>query len=452
MIPKSSSIRTFESHRLFVAATLVGAVVAVIAHDRLIPFDVPKFGLFRFGIDALVYRAGGATVWTSEPLYAYDLIGELPFTYPPFAAVVFAPLGLVSEATTHLIFWLGNLALIYLIVRYCWMHLGFRDDRSLRVVSAALTVIVTWLEPVRMTIWLGQINLVLLALVLFDLGRGERSRLRGIGVGIATGIKMTPGLFLVHLALTRQWRALATAAATAAATVAVGFVVLFSDAAQYWFGAISDSSRIGDITSGANQSLRASVPRWFGLAEPSTLLWILVAGAVGVAGLLVAAAAHRRGLPLLGLIVCGLTAPLVSPFSWGHHWVWLLPLFVVCLDVALRATSPLAWLLPAVAALPQIAWFWVAPDDVYAIGTFMLPPSSRLEAVAFQTVYPTTGVLVIVVVALLLKFCDFPHITSRSRTDDETGVDAPVRSHLQEPVPTPHKGAPTRRPADVMER
>ncbi|NIL82164.1 glycosyltransferase 87 family protein [Rhodococcoides kroppenstedtii] len=452
MIPKSSSIRTFESHRVFVAATIVGAVVAVIAHDRLIPFDVPKFGLFRFGIDALVYRAGGATVWTSAPLYAHDLVGELPFTYPPFAAVVFAPLGLVSEATTHLIFWLGNLVLIYLIVRFCWLHLGFRDDRSLHVVSAALTVIVTWLEPVRMTIWLGQINLALLALVLFDLGRGERSRLRGIGVGIATGIKMTPGLFLIHLGLTRQWGALVTAVVTAAATVVVGFVVLFSDAATYWFGAISDSSRIGDITSGANQSLRASVPRWFGVADSNTVAWILVAAVVAIAGLLVAAAAHRRGLPLLGLIVCGLTAPLISPFSWGHHWVWLLPLFLVCVDVALRSSSPLAWLLPAVAALPQIAWFWVAPGDVYAIGTFMLPPSSRLEGVAFQTVYPTTGVLVIVVVALVLRFCDFPHITSRSRSDDETGVDALTGSHLHEPVPTPHNARATRRPADVMER
>ncbi|KQU39269.1 DUF2029 domain-containing protein [Rhodococcus sp. BP-316] len=428
MILKKSDDRTFGSHRIFVALTVIGAAVALVAHDRLIPFDVPKFGLFRFGIDALVYRAGGATVLDSSPLYAHDLVGELPFTYPPFAALVFAPLGAMSTATTNIVFWLGNIALLYLIVRSCWMVLGFRDDRSLRIVSAALSIVFTWLEPVRMTIWLGQINLVLLALVLWDLSRPEGSRLRGIGVGIATGIKMTPGLFLVHLALTRQWRALVVGVVTAAATVVLGFVVLFSDAVTYWFGAISDSSRIGDISSGANQSLRASIPRWFGMTEAPTLLWIVIAGAVCVAGLLVGAAAHRRGLPLLGLIVIGLTAPLVSPFSWGHHWVWLLPLVIVCMDVALRASNPLAWLLPLVASLPQIAWFWVAPGDVYAIGTFMLPPSNRLEGVVLQTVYPTTGVLVLVVVAVILRTCDVGHITKRSRTGDETVVSTPSPS------------------------
>ncbi|MGB3769779.1 MAG: glycosyltransferase 87 family protein [Rhodococcus sp. (in: high G+C Gram-positive bacteria)] len=404
--------------------SVVGAIAAVIAHDRLIPLDAPKFGLFSFGIDALVYRAGGATVLSPDPLYAGNLVGELPFTYPPFAALVFAPLGILSVATTDIVFWLGNIVLLYVILRSCWTYLGFRVDRSLRIVCVAQSVIFTWLEPVRMTIWLGQINLALLALVLWDLTRPEGSRLRGIGVGIATGIKMTPGLFLVHLALTKQWRALIVGAGVAAASVAVGFVVLFSDAVTYWFGAMSDSSRIGDITSGANQSIRGSLPRWFGLDHTPTWLWLLVAGAVGVGGLLVAAAAHRRGLTLLGLIVCGLTAPMVSPFSWGHHWVWLVPLVVVCLDVALRASTPLAWLLPIVATLPHVAWFWVAPDDVYAIGTFMLPPSNAFEAAVLQTVYPTVGVLVIVVVALMLRTCDFRHITDRSRTDDEPVVNA----------------------------
>ncbi|WP_052493159.1 glycosyltransferase 87 family protein [Rhodococcus sp. MEB064] len=422
MILRKSDDRTFGSHRIFVALTVLGAAIAVFAHDRLIPFDVPKFGLFQFGIDALVYRAGGATVLGPEPLYAGNLVGELPFTYPPFAALVFAPLGVMSTTTTHLLFWLGNIVLLYFIVRSCWLFLGFRDDRSLRIVCLSLSVIFTWLEPIRMTIWLGQINLVLLALVLWDLTRPEGSRLRGIGVGIATGIKMTPGLFLIHLALTRQWKALLIGAVTAAVSVVLGFVVLFSDAVTYWFGAISDSSRIGDIGSGANQSLRASIPRWFGFDEAPVLLWVVIAGAVGVAGLLVAAAAHRKGLPLLGLIVCGLTAPLVSPFSWGHHWVWLLPLLIVCMDVALRASNPVAWLLPLLASLPQIAWFWVAPDNVYAIGTFMLPPSNRLEAVALQTVYPTTGVVVIVVVAVILRTCDFRHITKRSRTGDDAVV------------------------------
>lgn len=424
--PKNPPQRSFSSQRGVVVLSVIGAIVALVAHDRLIPFGTPKFGLFEFGIDASVYRAGGATVLDSTRLYAGALVGELPFTYPPFAALLFAPLGLLADATTHLVFWLGNLALIYLVVRWCWIHLGYRDDRSLRIVSAALAVVFTWLEPIRMTVWLGQINLVLLALVLWDLGRPEGSRLRGLGAGIATGIKMTPGLFLVHLALTRQWRALAIGAATAATSVVLGFVVLFSDAAAFWFGTISDSTRIGDITSGANQSLRGAIPRWFGLDEPSVALWIAVTAVVAVGSLLVAAAAHRRGLTLLGLTVCGLTTPLVSPFSWGHHWVWFLPLTILSLDLALRARRRLVWILPLAVTLPQIAWFHLFPGGVYAIGTFMLPPSSDIEAVLLQTVYPITALVAIVGIGVTLRICDFRHITTRSRTGDESTFSARV--------------------------
>lgn len=417
-------LRTFASHKVFVGLSVLGALIALVAHDRLIPFDVPKFGLFQFGIDAHVYRAGGATVLNSSSLYAGNLVGELPFTYPPFAAIVFAPLALISTAGTDLLFGVGNMVLLFLIVRWSWKSLGFRDDRYLAAVSVSLALVATWLEPVRMTIWLEQINLALLALILWDLARPEGSRLRGIGVGIATGIKMTPGLFLIHLLLTRQWRAAVIGIAVTASTIALGFVVLYSDAATYWFGAVSDSSRIGDIGSGANQSLRAALPRWFDTDSVPIPLWLAVAGIVAVLGLVVAADAHRKGMPLLGLVVCGITAPLVSPFSWGHHWVWFLPLAVVCLDVALRSTRWIAWLLPVAAVIPQFAWFWVDPTGVYVIGTFMLRASSWIEFVMFTTAYPLTGLIVLVTVAVTLRTCDLRHITKGSRTGHEPTVDA----------------------------
>jgi alpha-1,2-mannosyltransferase len=40
-----------------------------------------------------------------------------------------------------------------------------------------------------------------------------------------------------------------------------------------------------------------------------------------------------------GLMACALTALLISPISWDHHWVWIAPGAVLLLDAGLRAAS-----------------------------------------------------------------------------------------------------------------
>lgn len=171
-------------------------------------------------------------------------------------------------------------------------------------------------------------------------GSRTRRRLRGAGVGIATGIKLTPAIFIVHLLLTRQFRAAATATATAACTVLVGLLVAPRDTLDYWSGTFLESDRIGVVASQMNQSVNGLLVRLSGIAEPPFLLWLTLALATAALGLGLAARAHRRGMPLLGLTLCGLTGAAVSPISWSHHWVWFVPLVVITLcSVPLRARS-----------------------------------------------------------------------------------------------------------------
>lgn len=394
--------RSFRAHRVVVALSVVAAVVALIAHDRLIPLDTPLFGLFQNAVDAGVYRAGGMTVLHGTPLYDGNLIDDLPFTYPPFAALIFAPLGLMSMVTTKLLFWVGNLVLVYIAVRLCWRHLGYANDAWLTVVSASLAVVFTWLEPVRMTIWFGQINLLLMVAVLWDLTHPEGSRLRGVATGLAAGTKLTPGLFVVYLAATRQWRAAVTAALATLMTVVAGFVVIPGDAARYWFTAVSESTRIGAPSSGANQSIRGALPRWMETVDPPVLLWAACVLVVGATGIAVAVVAHRRGHVLLGLTITGLTAPMVSPFSWGHHWVWFVPLIVLTTDLAIRRL-PAFWVLPVALSAPLACWYHTYPDGVRAIGTFMLPPPSFVVGVVIQSAYPLTYLAVLIGAAIALR-------------------------------------------------
>lgn len=420
--------RTLPSHPLFLGTLAVLAATVVVLHDRVIPFGAPLWGLFRHSLDLLVYRSGGATVLADAGLYDRALHGGMWWTYPPFAAVLFAPLRLFSPEMTTLLGHLVNVVALYLVVLLSWRLLGYRSGRSLHIATALLTVGLSWLEPVRTTIWLGQVNLLLMLLILWDLGRPEGSRIRGIGVGIAAGIKLTPALFIVHLLLTRQWRAAATAVAGFAATVAVGCVVIFSDSWAYWTGVIWHSTRIGETRWAANQSASGVLARLLGVAEPPRLLWLAVAAALAALGLAAAYLAHRRGLQLLATTMVGLTSCAVSPFSWGHHWVWFVPLLILAADRALRAARATAWFVPVALAVPLLCWSHRFPDGVYAIGLFMVPTSPVLAPI-FQSVYPLLFVVTAAAVLVSLlrdgrstpesrpgMSCDLPHITVGSQT------------------------------------
>ncbi|MGW6695139.1 glycosyltransferase 87 family protein [Rhodococcus sp. NPDC054953] len=419
--------RTLPARPWFLGVLAVLAAATVVAHDRVIPLGQPLWGFFRNGLDLLVYRSGGATVLTDAGLYDHALHGGMWWTYPPFSAVIFAPLRLFSPEMTTLLGYLVNFVALYLVVLLCWRQLGYRANRTLYVATGLLTVVLSVIEPVRTTIWLGQVNLLLMLLIVWDLGRPDGSRLRGIGVGIAAGIKLTPALFVVHLLLTRQWRAAATAVAGFAATVAVGCVVIFSDSRAYWTGVIWHSTRIGETAWPANQSASGVLARWLHLAEPPRLLWLGVAVALAGLGLAAALLAHRRGHALLAVTLCGLTSCAVSPFSWGHHWVWFVPLLILAMDRALRSGRAVAWLLPAALALPLLIWAHGFPDGVYGIGLFMVPAPAALAPI-FAAVYPLLFVVIAATTLVALartgpaagpktpaEPCDLPHITVGSQ-------------------------------------
>ena len=76
--------------------------------------------------------------------------------------------------------------------------------------------------------------------------------------------------------------------------------------------------------------------------------WVVAALGTGAGGLAIATMLHRRGQRLAGLACCGVTGALVSPISWTHHWVWVIPLLVAMAATAWRRRSPV-WALAAVA-------------------------------------------------------------------------------------------------------
>jgi hypothetical protein len=205
----------------------------------------------------------------------------------------------------------------------------------------------TW--PVAYTLHLGEVNLILAALIGADLlrPRGDEAWWQGIGTGLAAGIKLTPLIFVAYLALTGRLRAAAVAAGTFAVTVGAGSGWLPAASRAFWLGGVFyDQNRIGDPANPSNQSLSGAVARLAGTGDPPRVWWLVAVLTAGLAGLAIAVWAHRRGYRMAGFLCCAVTGLLVSPISWAHHWVWAVPLLVWLTTAAWRYRS-LAWSLAA---------------------------------------------------------------------------------------------------------
>jgi alpha-1,2-mannosyltransferase len=303
--------------RIRPAAWLIAAValfLLAVAGYALLVHASPQY--YWSQIDTAVYRDGGIAV-RNQPamLYALELgAAKLPFSYTPFAALLFAAGSGVSFAT-----WQVGLAVLTIgllpVVAYLSLGLAGRPAGLARAAAAfAIAAVGLWLEPVAMTLFFGQINLVLLALVVGDLALPDR-------------IKLTPLIFIPYLLFTRRVKAAAVSALTFAVTVGLGFALLPHASAVYWGGKFArPGSKAFHLD---NQSLNGVILRLTHAGPDAHTYWLVAAVVVGIAGLATSILASRRGHELLGLVACAATGLLVSPISWSHHYVYVVPALVL---------------------------------------------------------------------------------------------------------------------------
>lgn len=275
----------------------------------------------RRPVDLGVYRLGADSVLSgSDRLYSGFGYGILPFTYPPFAACLLVVLVLLPLGATIPLLATASMGSLFAVLRRSAPHLA-RSSPLFAVLLAAATL----LEPTSATLSFGQVNLVLAALVAIDLLPAGSRRWNGILIGIAAGVKLTPAIFVVVLLCRRDWPGLARAVGTFAASVALGFLVLPRSSLDYWSTTLTDVQRVGGVAYSGNQSVSGLVGRLVGpggdpvltLTLSAVILLLLVA---------VLTRAGARGDRLTALVMAAVAGLLVSPISWSHHWVWVVPM------------------------------------------------------------------------------------------------------------------------------
>jgi alpha-1,2-mannosyltransferase len=293
---------------------------------------------FRHYFDLGVYR-GAVRNWLIDggDLYAFRYHGsDFGFTYPPFAALVLSPLAAMSWPIAVIAAIMANIGAVVLLLR--WFLVPILRQRQWPVWAGCALVFCALLvfEPVRATFRLGQINLLLLVLVCFDQRTLRGGRWAGIGIGIAAAIKLIPAVFIGYLIVTRQYRAAVVATGTAVAVSVLTCAVAPGPSQAFWTDALWDTHRVGQLATVSNQSVRGFVAR-VDIGSTWWLMAVCVIVAIWFVRVRRAAAVgdHGAGFALTGIVGC-----LISPVSWIHHLVWLLPALFVFLDAALAESDP----------------------------------------------------------------------------------------------------------------
>lgn len=347
--------------------------------------------------DLRVYYAAAKGFVDGEDIYTihhkYPGMG-LGFTYPPFAAMIMAPLAIGQHFARVLMTVLSAISLMTIAfvtvraVRPQWSR-----DRAL---TAGLIVapLGLALEPVRSTFGMGQINLVLLALLLVDLLGHTPKRFRGVLIGVATGIKLTPGIFIVFLLVLKRFREAAVATAATAGTLLLGYLVMPGPTVDFWTRYIFDPGRPGPAHYISNQSIRGAIARITHGSTMTAPLWLLGAMILGTAGLLIARRLYAAGRPLDALVATGLTGLLVSPISWSNHWVWALPAVAVVWSWAGRSKAMKvfagAWTAVFLAGLPWLAPWAHDQEFHHTFPQALVGNSYAIAAIAFLATSLTT--------------------------------------------------------------
>ena len=305
--------------------------------------------------DLNIYLWGGRAVTQGTRLYLVQAHANW-FTYPPFAAAVFTPLAALPPLVVGVAWEIASVAAL---AWSCVLALKLTGWQLSKTMVAAAVGAGFLLEPVYHTLYLGQVNLILLALVMTDVWRSARGRTAGLGVGLAAAIKLTPAIFIVLFLLTRRTKNAAIAAGTFVTCALVGYLVDPSASRLYWTRLFYDTTRV-NATYISNQSPYAAAARILGGVSHVGPWYLAIPLILGALGLAVAATLARRDDWLGAAAVTGTTSLLVCPISWTHHWVWIVPALIVLLrgGTASRIAAACGYLLFVLAPMWWTPWSW----------------------------------------------------------------------------------------------
>jgi alpha-1,2-mannosyltransferase len=344
-----------SGRRRAVRWVLLGLFVAVVVYGHI--WYRNRHDWFDLGI----YRQAVNWWLDGHNLYDYvkpdDTQGQLGFTYPPFGALILVPFAVLPWTGAVVLYSVITVAAVLVTTYWLLAPIARRKGWELPFALVLALAVISALEPIRENYTFGQINMVLVVLVLADLlillPRG--SRWAGVLIGLAAAIKLTPAIFIVYLLVSRRYRAGLTAIVSAAAASLLAFAIAPRASIDFWTDALWKGEGIGNAAYTFNQSFYGMLARLSAPHDANRLAWaVLVLAALGF-GLWRARRAALAGDEVVGLTITGIVGCLVSPITWVHHIYWFVPAIIVL--VAVRRRAWFAVVIAVTVGLGLVSWF-----------------------------------------------------------------------------------------------
>jgi alpha-1,2-mannosyltransferase len=295
----------------------------IIQYGKLIPWQPSTIDLQVYVYAVKDMLAGKDIFDTTTPFW------NLYFIYPPIAAILMTPLAFGPYVLWQVVWTAGLVWAQQSVLKRCGAPRGWK----LGLIGIAVLLA---MEPIRTTLGYGQVNTILMALVVADLlpdAPGERRRIpQGTLIGLATAIKLTPALFVVFAFLIGKSRVAITAMISFAVFTGIGAILLFGETLMFFGGLAGGETRTASPLYTGNQSLLGVFFRLGDSSRTTTLAGLAVSAVLAVLGCLVAAHWWRHGEKVFAVALVGLTTCLASPLSWTHHYVWILPMAMAVLS------------------------------------------------------------------------------------------------------------------------
>ncbi len=332
-------------------AVLVHVLVTLAGADPFRMIDLKVY------VDGTRHISDGSLYdYFSEPLH-------LPFTYPPFSVLLFAVISWIPWVVLRILWQAASFAAVAVMIHATLRLLGRAGPRAPDPLPQVPGIVITgtalavFLEPVRTTLNYGQINLFLAAMLLLG-AAAARQWAAGATVGLAAGIKLVPAVTGLYYLLLRRWTAVVASIVTFTATVGIALVVLPRQTVRFYTELMLDPGRTGPVFSAINQSWRGAFTRLAGRDDVAAAV-AAAAGVTMVIGLLATWWSVRAGDRTGAFLAVQFIGLLVSPISWSHHWVWVLPLLIWAIFGAHRHTVAarvlaIGWLLATCSYLVSI--------------------------------------------------------------------------------------------------
>lgn len=351
--------------------------------------------------DLLVYQGAGGVAGAGMDVYGFRTAFDMPFTYPPFAALLSEPLSRMPIGLGQVLWTAATLAALVLLAKVGLRPVVARLGLPLTVAALLLA------SPVRSHLRFGQVGVFLVLLICLDLLHdGRQGRARGFGLGLAIAVKLTPAVFLPWLVVTRSWGRLRATLAWLIGASVLGLVLLWRSASDYILTASTDTSRFGRNDIPGNQSIRGMLLR---APVPDDLvipIWLIVSLGLVAFATYGAWRLERAGQRLAAVGVLACLSVAISPISWVHHLIWLV-LPIAALVTAGRCKLAAAWYVILLPGLPALG------GDAVRAG--LSPPA------LWHLVTDLQGLTAVAAVILLPLLC-LPRLAPASVGDDQSPV------------------------------